>query len=303
MGETLRIGIDLGGTKIAGLAFDGADQVVAQERIDTPRDDYDATIAAIAALVARLQAAGGARGSVGIGTPGSISPATGRIQNGNSVWLNGRPMQSDLRAILGRDVRMANDADCFALSEAHDGAGAGFATVFGIILGTGCGGGLVVRRQLVTGPHHTGGEWGHMPLPWPRPEEYPGPECWCGRRSCMETWVAGPSLARDHRQATGADLGAEEIEAAARAGDTAARASLNRHADRLARGLGVLVNTVDPHVFVLGGGLSEMAHLYDELPALIAPHVFGDSANVVIRAPVHGAGSGVRGAARLWDGE
>lgn len=296
----MRIGIDLGGTKIAGIALDESGAPIAETRHATPRFDYGGTLETIAGLVAELEAHTGATGTVGVGIPGSVSPATGRIQNGNSVWLNGQPMQADLERRLGPRVRLANDADCFALSEARDGAGAGAASVFGVILGTGCGGGLVVRGGLVTGPHHTGGEWGHMPLPWPRPEEYPGPVCWCGRHSCMETWVAGPAMSRDHTEATGEERSAEEIEAAAQAGDAAARASLDRHADRLARGLAVLVNTIDPEVFVLGGGLSEMPHLYGELPDRIAPHIFSDSAAVTIRPPLHGAESGVRGAARLW---
>jgi len=302
MPSPVRIGIDLGGTKIAAIALDPAGGVLAEARHETPRFDYAGTLEAIVELVGEIEAQAGASGSVGVGTPGSISPATGRIQNGNSVWLNGQPMEADLARLLGPRVRMANDADCFALSEAQDGAGIGAGTVFGVILGTGCGGGLVVRGALVTGPHHTGGEWGHMPLPWPRPEEYPGPVCWCGRHSCMETWVAGPAMARDHAEVSGATLTTEEIVAAAAAGDVAARATLDRHADRLARGLGVLVNTIDPDVFVLGGGLSEMDHLYSELPRRVAPHIFSDSANVTIRRPVHGAASGVRGAARLWEG-
>lgn len=301
--DGLRIGVDLGGTKIEGVALDAAGIEVARERIATPRDDYGATIDAIAGLVVRLEAAAEASGSVGIGIPGSLSPATGCIQNANSTWLNDRRLDHDLAAALARPVRLANDANCFALSEATDGAAAGAATVFGVILGTGVGGGIVVHGRILDGPRGTGGEWGHNPLPWAVADEIPGPRCWCGRSGCIETWVSGPGLAADHRRNTGGDLRAEAIVAAAAGGDPAAQATLERHADRLARGLAHVVNMLDPHVIVLGGGLSRLGHLYERLPALMAPHLFTDNTAVDIRAPRWGDASGVRGAAWLWDGE
>jgi len=305
MNAPLRIGIDLGGTKIAGIIMAADGGVLAEERVATPREDYDGSLDAIAALAAALRAqapdGAGAAASIGIGIPGSISPGTGLVQNGNSVWLNGRPLDRDVARRLGAAVRIANDADCFALSEARDGAGAGRRCVFGVILGTGCGGGIVFDRRIVTGPHRTGGEWGHMPLPWARPDEIDGPLCWCTRRSCMETWVSGPALAADHRRVTGADLSPQRIVKAAQAGDADAQATLARHADRLARGLAVIVNLIDPDVIVLGGGLSNLGHLYEVLPGLMKPHIFSDTPRVTIRPPVHGDTSGVRGAARLWD--
>ena len=301
MGQRLRIGIDLGGTKISGIALDRAGSEAARHRVPAPREDYDASVRAIAEMVRGLEARCAGEGVVGIGMPGSISPATGLVQNANSVWLNGRPFQQDLDDALGRPVKLANDADCFALSEATDGAGAGARTVFGAILGTGCGAGIVVDGALLSGPHATAGEWGHTPLPWAEPSEHPGRQCWCGRQGCIETWVSGPALEHDHRRETGEDLEAHEIEAAAQGGDEAARATLERHAHRLARALAMIVDVVDPHVIVLGGGLSNLGHLYRTLPALIAPHVFADHCAVKIVAPKHGDDSGVRGAAWLWN--
>ena len=298
-----RIGIDLGGTKIEGVVLDAADRERARLRIPTPRQDYRATIAAIAGLIARLEQAAAERGRapVGIAIPGSISPATGRMQNANSTWLNGMPLDRDLASALARPVRLANDANCFALSEATDGAGMGAPSVLGVILGTGCGGGLVVGGRLVDGPHGIGGEGGHIRLPGPAPDEVPGPPCWCGRHGCMETWVSGPALAADYARATGIELTAVEVAARAGCGEAAARAALVRHADRLARGLAHVVNILDPHVIVLGGGLSKLAHLYEALPGLVAPHVFADAPRVRVLPPRWGDASGVRGAARLWD--
>ncbi len=281
----LRIGIDVGGTKIEGAAFDGISREVKRLRIPTPRGDYDASIRAIADMTASL-AYGTSDFTVGVGIPGSISTATGFIQNANSTWLNGRDFARDLEAALGhRPVRMANDANCFALSEATDGAGAGARIVLGVILGTGCGSGIVVDGQILDGPNRTGGEWGHNPLPWPREGEWPGSECWCGRKGCMETWVSGPALASDHVRETGIPLRPEEIVEAANAGDAAARNTLARHADRLARGLSHVVNIVDPDVIVLGGGLSDLPHLYDSLPDLMCRHIFSDAPKATIRAP------------------
>ncbi len=296
-----RIGIDLGGTKIEGvlLARDGAE--LARRRIATPRGDYAGSVAAIRDLVLALEAAARCSGSVGIAIPGSISPVTGRLQNGNSTWLNGQPFDRDLADALARPVRLANDANCFALSEAVDGAGAGAGSVLGVILGTGCGGGIVHRGHLIDGPRGIGGEWGHNPLPWADAGEMPGPLCWCGRQGCMETWVSGPGMAADHARATGATMPAEDIVVAAEAGDATARATLGRHASRLARGLAHVVNIIDPDVIVLGGGLSKLAHLYEVLPSLMAPHIFADEATVDIRPPRWGDAGGVRGAAWLWN--
>jgi len=236
-----------------------------------------------------------------MGIPGSISPATGLVQNANSIWLNGRRFHEDLAGFLGRSVRLANDANCFALSEAADGAGAGARSVFGVILGTGCGGGVVFDGQAIDGPRGIGGEWGHNPLPWASADEHPGPLCWCGRRGCIETWVAGPGLAADHARTMGLHLTAEQIVASAEAGDASAIATLERHASRLARGLAHVVNIIDPEVIVLGGGLSQLPHLYRVLPDLVAAHMFADKASIAILPPRWGDASGVRGAARLWD--
>jgi len=297
----LRIGLDLGGSKIEGILLGPGAKEWARYRVATPRDDYAATIAAIVDLTARLMQGITADATIGIAVPGSISPLTGLLQNANSTWLNDRPFDRDLAAALSTPVRLANDANCFALSEAFDGAGENARTVFGVILGTGCGGGIVVNGRLLDGPRGIGGEWGHNPLPWPRSDEYPGPQCWCGRKGCLETWVSGPGMAADHANATGETHTAAEIAARASAGNGAARSTLSRHADRLARGLAHVVNLIDPDVIVLGGGLSQMSHLYEQLPQLMGPHIFADRASVVIKAPRWGDASGSRGAARLWD--
>lgn len=304
----LAIGVDLGGTKIEAVALDREGRAAAGKRVPSPQGNYDATIAAIADLVAAIEHlsgwqggdGGAARPTVGIGIPGSISPRTGAVQNANSTWLNGRALSVDLAAALGRPLRIANDANCFALSEAADGAAAGARSVFGVIIGTGCGGGLVHEGRLIDGPRGIGGEWGHNPLPWAEPDERPGPACWCGRSGCMETWVSGPALAADHTRATGQRLDARSIGQRAEAGDADTRHTLNRHAGRLARGIAHVVNMFDPEVVVLGGGLSQIEALYARLPDLIAPHVFADDAAVVVRPPRWGDASGVRGAARLW---
>ena len=301
MTSGLRIGIDLGGTKIAGVGLNRDGAVLASERVATPRMDYAATLEAIAGVVARIEAATGSSGSVGIGTPGSISPKSGLVQNANSVWLNGQPLQQDLETRLDRPVRLANDANCFALSEATDGAARDAATVFGVIVGTGCGGGIVIDGKSLVGPRAIGGEWGHTPLPWCTDEEHPGPKCWCGQFGCIETWVSGPALANDHRAAAGETLSAEVITARALAKDPQALASLQRHTNRLARALAMVVNIIDPDVIVLGGGLSNLAHLYGRLPDEIEPYIFADHAGIRVLPALHGDTSGVRGAARLWD--
>jgi fructokinase len=295
----MRIGIDLGGTKIAGVALDDADREAARLRAATPRDDYAGTIAAIADMVAMLERAAGPARSVGVGTPGSCSRATGLMKNCNSTWLNGRPLSADLGAALGRPVRIANDANCFALSEATDGAARGAGVVFGVILGTGVGGGIVVSGRPLSGPNGVAGEWGHTPLPWPNDDERPGPACYCGRRGCVETFLSGPALAADHLRVTGTPLEATEIEALARGADAAARASLDRYVDRLARGLAVVIDVLDPDLIVLGGGLSNLEILYTEVPAAWGRWVFSDRVDTRLVRAVHGAASGVRGAARL----
>ncbi len=295
-----RIGIDLGGTKISAIALDEADQVLVHDRLATPRNDYDGVIHCIADMISKIEGLHG-NSTVGIGMPGSISPITGKVQNANSTWMNGRDFQTDIERALDRPVRLANDANCFALSEAIDGAGRDAAVVFGVILGTGCGGGLAINKQPLAGPHNIAGEWGHNPLPWSTSEEHPGPQCWCGRNGCMETWVSGTGLERDHNLATGQTWSGATIAEAAAKGDDGAVASLARHADRLARGLAHVVNVIDPDIIVLGGGLSNLPQLYETLPVLIGRHVFADASSITIAPPVHGDDSGVRGAARLWD--
>ena len=292
-----RIGIDLGGTKIevAALALDGGLRL--RHRIPTP-PGYDATLAAIAGLVHGIESQLGGRGSVGVGIPGVISPATGLVKNANSIALNGHPFDRDLAAALGRDVRVENDANCFALSEAADGAGAGQHCVFGVILGTGCGGGIVIGGQVLQGRHRIAGEWGHTPLPWPGADELPGLPCWCGHSNCLETRISGPGLARDCDGPAAHD--ASSLPARAAAGEEHARAALARHADRLARGLAVVINLIDPDVIVLGGGLSNMEHLYAEMPDRLSGYVFSDFVHTPVLRNRHGDSSGVRGAAWLW---
>jgi fructokinase len=292
-----RIGIDLGGTKIeiAVLAPDGAEAL--RRRIPTPQD-YKQTIEAIAALVRDCEARVGGSASVGIGIPGVISPATGLVKNANSIALNGHRFDDDISQALEREVRVENDANCFALSEATDGAGQGFGVVFGVILGTGCGGGIVMHGRVHQGPHRVAGEWGHTPLPWPRGQGVPGHLCWCGKHGCLETYLSGPALARDCDGPGAHD--ASGLPARAAAGEQEAADALARHADRLARGLAVVINLLDPDAIVLGGGLSNMDHLYTELPRLIPSYAFSDVIATPILRNRHGDSSGVRGAAWLW---
>ena len=294
----MRLGIDLGGTKIAGVLLDDNENEAWSMRSPAPRGDYDKTLTAIAGICQAAREAAREPVTVGIGIPGSIAPGRGIVQNANSTWLNGRPLKSDLEKRLGTAVRVANDANCFALSEAEDGAAAGAKSVFGVILGTGCGGGFVMGSAVNYGPLGIGGEWGHTPLPHPRPEELPGPQCWCGQSGCLETWISGPAMARDHLQRTGKEMSAKDI--AKTGADPACDATLRRHLSRLARGLSIVVNILDPEVIVLGGGLSHMPHLYRGLPDAIAPYVFSPFARIDIRPPRFGDASVVRGAARLW---
>jgi len=296
----VRLGVDLGGTKIEIVALGPRGDALVRRRVPTPRDDYAGTIAAVAALVRDVERELGARGTVGVGTPGSISRATGLLRGSNSVCLNGRPIGRDLEAALGRAVRITNDANCFALSEATDGAGRGATVVFGAILGTGVGAGIVVRGEVLEGPNAIAGEWGHNPLPWSRDDERPGPPCFCGRAGCIETFVSGAGLERDHLRATGERLDARAIVARADAGDAASDATLARYEDRLARALAHVINIVDPDVVVLGGGMSNVARLYARVPALWGAWVFSDRVDTRLERHRHGDSSGVRGAAWLW---
>lgn len=297
----MRIGVDLGGTKIEGLALADDGRELARHRIDAPRGNYENTIRAIVDVVAHLEKTTGKGGSIGVGIPGAISPATGLIKNANSTWLIGRPLDRDLASALGRPVRLANDANCFALSEATDGAAAGAAVVFGVIIGTGTGGGLVVNGQVVAGANAIAGEWGHNPLPAPDADERPGPPCYCGRFGCIETFVSGPGLTRDFVAHGGEDVPAITIAARADRGDARARASVDRYARRFARAIASVINIVDPDVVVLGGGLSNMRCLYDDVPKLWSAHVFSDRVDTRLVRAKHGDTSGVRGAAWLWN--
>ncbi|HYN40179.1 MAG TPA: ROK family protein [Thermoanaerobaculia bacterium] len=295
----MRIGVDLGGTKTEALALGADGRELLRLRRPTP-PDYDGTLATIASLVAEVESALGTRGSVGVGMPGTISPATGLVKNANSTWLLGRPLGEDLGRLLGRDVRLANDANCFALSEASDGAAAGAACVFGVIVGTGTGGGIVLNGRVLTGPNAIAGEWGHNPLPWPGPHEQPGPSCWCGKNGCIETFLSGPGLARDHLAATGEARSADEIAMAAEEGAPLATATLARYTGRMARALASVINVLDPNVIVLGGGLSNVARLYSEVPRLWQTWAFSDRVDTRLVPPRWGDASGVRGAAWLW---
>jgi fructokinase len=296
----VRIGIDLGGTKTEAVVLDKAGDVVFRERRATPRGSYDGTIDAIADLVRAAEAAVAVRCSVGVGMPGAISPATGLVKNANSTWLNGRRLHEDLEARLGRPVRLANDANCFALSEASDGAAAGASVVFGVIIGTGCGGGVVVGGQVLTGPNAVAGEWGHNPLPWPADDERPGPPCYCGKHGCLETFVSGTGLALDYSSRTQTSLDAAAVVARAASGEPDARAAMDRYVDRLARGLANVINLLDPDVIVLGGGMSNATVLYSGVPARLPQYVFSDRVSTRLVPPRHGDSSGVRGAAWLW---
>jgi len=298
-----RIGIDLGGTKIAGIVLNPEGRLCAEARMPTPRNDYRATLQAVSDLTDELERQAGVvrgHGWVGIGMPGALSLTTGLVKNANSTWLNGKPFDKDIAAVLKRPVRIANDANCLAVSEATDGAGAGKHVVFGVILGTGCGGGIAIDGVPVTGLNAIAGEWGHNPLPWPTPDEYPGPKCYCGKHGCIEMWLSGPGIATDHKSATGAALDAVAIAIAAEGGDAAAKATLGRHRNRLARALAGVINILDPDVVVIGGGVSRIAGLYDPLPALLAEWCFSDGVFTPVVPAFHGDTSGVRGAAWLW---
>jgi fructokinase len=296
----MRIGVDLGGTKIEAVALDDQSRVLARRRVATPRGDYDATLSAIVALVRGVEHDAGTTGTVGVGIPGTISPATGLVKNANSTWMNGRALAEELPKLLGRPVRFANDANCLALSEATDGAAAGAHIVFAAILGTGTGGGVVVNGQVLVGCNAIAGEWGHNPLPAPRDDELPGPACYCGRRGCIETFLSGPGFARDYEAAGGNAIEATDIARLADRGDRRALDCLTRYEDRLARALGTIINVVDPDAIVLGGGLSNIDRLYASVPKLWGPYIFSDAVRTRLVRAAHGDSSGVRGAAWLW---
>jgi fructokinase len=296
----VRIGVDVGGTKIEALAIaaDGAELL--RYRVPTPQGDYAGTVGAVAGLVARLEQELNAHATVGIGIPGTITSKSGVVKNANSLCLNGKALDRDLAQALGRPVRMANDANCLAVSEASDGAAAGHGVVFAVILGTGCGGGVALGGHVHAGPNGVAGEWGHNPLPWQTAEEHPGPECYCGQRGCIETWISGTGLARDYRSVTGTDLTGEEIVRMSERGELAALQAMERYEDRLARSLAGAINLLDPDVIVLGGGVSCVQRIYTNVPRLMRRHVFGGECDTPVVQAKHGDSSGVRGAAWLW---
>ena len=301
MSDSILLGIDLGGTKIEIIAMDARGEVLLRHRVNTPQDDYEGTLDAILGLVVLAESEVGCTGTVGIGTPGAISPATGLLKNSNSVCLNGMPLKEDLEHRLGREVRIANDANCFALSEAVDGAAEGADIVFGVIIGTGTGAGIVVRQHVLTGPNAIAGEWGHNPLPWPEESDLPGPDCYCGRQGCIETWLSGPGMERDHQQVTGQTMSTHDIVLRAASGDADCDATLRRYERRLARGLAHIINVLDPDVIVLGGGMGNIERLYTHVPMLWSEWVFWDHVATQLLPPMHGDSSGVRGAAWLWN--
>lgn len=299
--DTLKIGIDLGGTKISAVVMSKDNTVLKQLRIPSPQGSYEKTMQALIQVINELESTLSHKAQIGIGLPGSISPKTGLIQNANSTWLIGKPLDKDLMQAMDREIRFANDADCFALSEATDGAAAGKQNVFGVIVGTGCGGSLIINQKIVTGPRGISGEWGHTPLPWPDHSEVNATKCWCGQNGCLETWISGTGLGKDHERVTGESIPAKEVVERAEEGDQSALQTLDRHASRLARGLAVIVNIIDPDVIVLGGGLSNVSSLYQKVPEAMKPYIFSDNKEVAIVPPEYGDDSGVRGAAWLWN--
>jgi len=300
MADRHKIGIDVGGTKIAAILLKSNGEVIIQKRIASPRNDYQKTIQTLLETVFELESNLPQKASVGIGIPGSISPATNLVQNANSTWLNGKPLLEDLSKALDRKVRIENDANCFALSEALDGAGRGARMVFGVILGTGCGGGLVFDKKLITGPHAIGGEWGHNPLPWPTREELGAIKCWCGKYDCIECWISGTGMTADHLRENKENLVAKDIADQAQDGCKPAMDTFNRFLSRLARSLAQMVNIIDPDAIVLGGGLSNIDMIYETLPRIMQPYIFADHFKPRLLKPQFGDASGVRGAAHLW---
>lgn len=330
--SNLKLGIDFGGTKTEIIGLDGRNgKELYRKRVPTVRDDYQGTLACFKTLVEEAEASLGTTGTVGMGIPGTVSQDTNAVKNSNSVWMNGKPLQKDIEALLGREVRIQNDANCFAVSEAVDGAGQGAKVVFGVIIGTGCGGGVVVEGKPITGRNGIGGEWGHNPLPYPRIyteenvrppyftkyqqnpngpvhftddvswSEYPGPLCYCGRAGCQELWISGTGLKLDYARVTGEEISTHDIIAATRTGEPKAVAALERYTDRLARSLSVVINVLDPDVIVLGGGMSNVISLYEDVPRIWGKYIFSDSVHTKLKPPVHGDSSGVRGAAWLWN--
>jgi fructokinase len=295
----IQIGVDFGGTKIEAAALDRSGTFLSRQRVPNP-GGYEAAVEAVRDLVERVEREAGGRGSIGVGAPGSVSPKTGVVRNANSTWLNGKPFREDLEHALGRPVALANDANCLALSEAADGAAAGERIVFAVIVGTGCGGGVVTDGRLVEGANGIGGEWGHTPLPWMKEGEWPGPQCWCGRHGCLETWVSGTGLRRDFTAVSGRELTGEAIVESARAGDPDAAAAFDRYIDRLGRALAMVSNILDPDVFVFGGGVSNTPELYERLVPIVEKYAFSDHWEAKLTPAKWGDSSGVRGAARLW---
>jgi len=297
----IKIGIDLGGTKIEGIALSEAGNAIFRHRVFTPQGDYQGTLQSIAELISLIEAETGNKGSIGICTPGALSPSTGLLRNSNSVCMNGKPVFTDLQELLQREIRIANDANCFALSEAVDGVAKDAVVVFGVIIGTGTGGGVVIDKKVIVGPNAIAGEWGHNPLPWPQDFELPGPECYCGKHGCIETWLSGPGIVRDHELHNNEFLDAEMLESKARFGNEDANETLQRYEDRMARSLAHVINILDPDVIVLGGGMGNIKRLYDNVPGIWGDYVFSDVVNTKLLAPVYGDSSGVRGAAWLWN--
>jgi fructokinase len=297
----MKIGIDLGGTKIEGIALSDTGEELFRNRVATPQGDYIATLQTVADLVTQVEDAAGEKGSIGVCTPGALSPATGLMRNSNSVCMNGKPVLADLQDLLQTEIRIANDANCFALSEATDGAAKDAAVVFGVIIGTGTGAGVVIDKNVLTGTNAIAGEWGHNPLPWAQDYELPGPECYCGKHGCIETWLSGPGMVRDHELHNNVFLDAETIDNKARFGDEEATETLERYENRMARSLAHVINILDPDVIVLGGGMGNIKRLYKNVPAIWGGYVFSDVVNTILVSPVHGDSSGVRGAAWLWN--
>lgn len=300
MNDNYRIGVDLGGTKIEAIVLNQQGEVVTRMRVKTPSDDYQQILLSVADLVEEIEEGLNEVATIGIGTPGAISPATGLLKNANTVCMNGQPIKKDLIALLGREIRIANDANCFALSEAVDGAAAGAEVVFGVIVGTGTGGAVVVNQKVITGRHAITGEWGHNPLPWPSDKEQLGPDCYCGKKGCIETYLSGPAITKDHQMHGGDKASAEQIVELAALGFERAEETLLRYEDRMARGLASVINVLDPNVIVLGGGMSNIERLYTNVPKLLSKYVFSDVVNTPIVPPKFGDSSGVRGAAWLW---
>jgi fructokinase len=296
----VKLGLDVGGSKIEIIAMDGSGQELLRRRVRTPQGGYTAILHAIADLVSYAERRIGTSCTVGIGTPGALSRATGKLKNSNSTYLNNMPILDDLERLIGRRVRLSNDANCFALSEAVDGSGAGASVVFGVIVGTGCGGGIVVNGSVLTGLNAIAGEWGHNSLPWATEDERPGPDCYCGKRGCIETYLSGPGMTRDHQASTGRKLRPETIVQRASAGDAAGEATVARYENRMARALAHVINILDPDVIVLGGGMSNIARLYENVPKLWGRYIFSDAVETKLLPARHGDSSGVRGAAWLW---